>query len=85
MIQALISDIHGNPAALKAVMADMEQSGAKRVICLGDVVGYGPYPGKCLDIVQSCGAVIMGNHEEALLYGAEKFQPTASARHRLDP
>jgi diadenosine tetraphosphatase ApaH/serine/threonine PP2A family protein phosphatase len=77
MIQALISDIHGNLAALKAVMADMEQSGAKRIICLGDVVGYGPYPGKCLDIVQSCGAVIMGNHEEALLYGAENFNPRA--------
>lgn len=77
MIQGLISDIHGNLAALKAVIADMENSGAKRIICLGDVVGYGPFPGECLDLVQRCGAVLMGNHEEALLYGADNFNPRA--------
>lgn len=77
MIQGLISDIHGNFAALEAVLADMEQQGAKRVICLGDVVGYGPHPGECLDLVQRCGAVLMGNHEEALLFGAENFNPRA--------
>ena len=34
MIQGLISDIHGNLAALKAVFADMEAQGAERIICL---------------------------------------------------
>ncbi|TVR12566.1 MAG: metallophosphoesterase [Planctomycetota bacterium] len=77
MIQGLISDIHGNMAALEAVIADMEEGGAKRIICLGDVVGYGPFPGECLDMVQRCGAVLMGNHEEALLYGADNFNPRA--------
>lgn len=77
MIQGLISDIHGNYAALQAVIADMEAQGATRIICLGDVVGYGPHPGECLDMVQRCGAVLMGNHEEALLYGAENFNPRA--------
>ncbi len=77
MIQGLISDIHGNLAALNAVIADMEANGAERIICLGDVVGYGPYPGECLDLVRRCGAVLMGNHEEALIYGAENFNPRA--------
>lgn len=77
MILGLISDIHGNLAALKAVLADMESKGAERVLCLGDVVGYGPFPGECLDLVQRCGAVLMGNHEEALLFGAENFNPRA--------
>lgn len=77
MILGLISDIHGNMAALNAVIADMEENGAERVICLGDVVGYGPYPGECLDLVRRCGAVLMGNHEEALLFGAENFNPRA--------
>src|SRR5580700_4170582 len=77
MIQGLISDIHGNLAALTSVIADMEENGAERVICLGDVVGYGPYPGECLDLVRRCGAVLMGNHEEALLFGAENFNPRA--------
>lgn len=77
MILGLISDIHGNLSALRAVIADMEARGAERIICLGDVVGYGPYPGECLDLVKRCGAVLMGNHEEALLYGAENFNPRA--------
>lgn len=77
MIIGLISDIHGNLSALEAVLADMEQRGAERVLCLGDVVGYGPFPGECLDLVQRCGAVLMGNHEEALLFGAESFNPRA--------
>jgi predicted phosphodiesterase len=77
MILGLISDIHGNLAALNQVIADMEENGAEKVICLGDVVGYGPYPGECLDLVRRCGAVLMGNHEEALLFGAENFNPRA--------
>lgn len=77
MILGLISDIHGNLAALKAVLADMESKDAERVMCLGDVVGYGPFPGECLDLVQRCGIVLMGNHEEALLFGAENFNPRA--------
>lgn len=77
MIIGLISDIHGNLAALEAVLADMEKRGAERVLCLGDVVGYGPFPGECLDLVRRCGAVLMGNHEEALLFGAENFNPRA--------
>lgn len=77
MILGLISDIHGNLAALRAVIADMEANGAERIICLGDIVGYGPYPGECLDLVQRCGAVLMGNHEEALLFSADNFNPRA--------
>jgi len=77
MIQGLISDIHGNLTALERVIEDMEANGAERIICLGDVVGYGPFPGECLDLVRRCGAVLMGNHEEALLYGAENFNPRA--------
>lgn len=77
MILGLISDIHGNLTALKSVIGDMEANGAQRIICLGDVVGYGPFPGECLDLVRRCGAVLMGNHEEALLFGAENFNPRA--------
>lgn len=77
MLYGLISDIHGNYEALRSVIEDMDAQGAERIICLGDVVGYGPQPGECLDLVQRCGAVLMGNHEEALLFGAENFNPRA--------
>ena len=46
---------------------------AERVLCLGDVVGYGPQPGECLDLLAHADFLIMGNHEEAVLHGAENF------------
>ena len=42
MKYAIISDIHANPAALERVLADAKQFGAEKVVCAGDVVGYGP-------------------------------------------
>lgn len=64
----LISDIHSNLEALQAVLADTERVGVDRLVCLGDVVGYGPDPDACLDLVaQSCDAVVRGNHDEAVL------------------
>jgi predicted phosphodiesterase len=77
MIYAVISDIHGNLAALQAVLKDMVTNGAERVLCLGDVVGYGPQPGECLDLLAHADFLIMGNHEEAVLHGAENFNPRA--------
>ena len=41
---AIISDIHGNFEALKSVYADIQQNGVDRLVCLGDMVGYGPEP-----------------------------------------
>src|SRR3954465_10330351 len=52
---AIISDIHANIEALTAVLADIDARGLKQIICLGDVVGYGPNPLECMDIVmQRC-------------------------------
>ena len=48
---AIISDIHSNIEALTVVLADIEQRGIKTIYCLGDVVGYGPDPKPCLDLV----------------------------------
>jgi diadenosine tetraphosphatase ApaH/serine/threonine PP2A family protein phosphatase len=68
---ALISDVHGNHEALLAVMADMDKRGnVDRVICLGDIVGYGPDPVKCLDTLQTMAnfdCMILGNHDAAIL------------------
>ena len=41
---AVLADIHGNLEALDAVLADLQQQGADRIICLGDNIGYGPDP-----------------------------------------
>lgn len=65
---ALISDIHANLEALTAVLAHCDEEGAERIICLGDVIGYGANPVECLDLVaQRCEVTLMGNHEYAAL------------------
>lgn len=75
--RALISDIHGNIEALKVVMDHIKSQGITKVLCLGDVVGYGPNPDQCMDVVKDCEFILMGNHEEAVLYGAFGFNPSA--------
>jgi len=71
---AIISDIHSNLEALLAVLADIEQRGIQEIICLGDVVGYGPNPKECLDLVRErCRVTLMGNHDHALLYEPTNF------------
>jgi diadenosine tetraphosphatase ApaH/serine/threonine PP2A family protein phosphatase len=64
---AVLSDIHGNLEALEAVLADVEHAGVDAIHSLGDVVGYGPNPGACIEIVQGRAAVsLLGNHDAAV-------------------
>ncbi len=64
---AIISDIHSNLAALEAVLADIEARKCDRILCLGDIVGYGPNPSECVDLLRRRSDVtIMGNHDEAI-------------------
>ncbi len=78
MPTAVISDIHANAAALRAVLADIDSKGITRIICLGDVIGYGPRPLECVDLVaQRCEWSLMGNHDFAVLYEPTNFNPGA--------
>lgn len=75
---AVISDIHANLEAFEAVLADIEDRGAERILCLGDIVGYGPDPGPCLSLArQHCAVVLRGNHDMAVLTQALGFNPAA--------
>ncbi|MBA4150136.1 MAG: metallophosphoesterase family protein [Verrucomicrobia bacterium] len=63
---AVLSDIHGNLEAFEAVMADISKQQCDRIICLGDVVGYGPDPGECIRILADARIpCIKGNHDQA--------------------
>jgi predicted phosphodiesterase len=67
MRYAIISDVHANLEALERVLADARSCGAERIVCLGDVVGYGPRPAETLARVRSaCAAVVAGNHDDAV-------------------
>ena len=61
---AVLSDIHANWQALEAVLDDLPA--VDQVVCLGDVVGYGADPVRCLDHVRAQGwPVLVGNHDRA--------------------
>src|SRR5262245_42431963 len=74
---AILSDIHGNLEALRAVLADAERNGAQEIYCLGDVVGYGPNPRECLDLVLGFRVTVLGNHDLGALFDPVGFSPTA--------
>ena len=77
MRRAILSDIHGNFAALEAVLADVASQGCEQILCLGDVVGYGPDPQRCVDEVAKFDACILGNHDLAALFDPEGFSSAA--------
>ncbi len=79
---AIVSDIHANLEALEVVLADIRKKMIKEIICLGDIIGYGPNPRECLQQLMHCKVVLMGNHEEAVLYYGEDFNP--KAREAID-
>jgi diadenosine tetraphosphatase ApaH/serine/threonine PP2A family protein phosphatase len=76
-VYAIISDIHSNIEALDAVLSDIAAHAVDRIVCLGDVIGYGPNPRECLDVVARCEFVLIGNHEAGLLQVAEDFNDRA--------
>jgi predicted phosphodiesterase len=67
MKYAVLSDIHANPEALGHVLKDAEACGVQQIVCLGDIVGYGPLPAEALRLVrESCSVVLAGNHDDAV-------------------
>jgi predicted phosphodiesterase len=76
-VKALISDIHSNLEALQAVLEDITKQNVPEVYCLGDIVGYGPNPRECVDLVMKCKIVLLGNHDQGAMFDPEGFNPSA--------
>ncbi len=77
----ILSDIHANLEALEAVLEDATGL-YQQIVCLGDVVGYGPNPNETtLWVRENCAAVIRGNHDRACagLDDLRFFNPVARA------
>lgn len=82
MRYAIVSDIHANLPAWKAVLRDIRANGADQIICLGDVVGYGPMPRPVLDDVNEHVAhMVIGNHDAVVCgrFDENCFSETARA------
>lgn len=68
MAIALISDIHANIEALEAVFKSIGQYDVESICCLGDIVGYGPNPNECVNLIrEKCAHVLIGNHDYAAI------------------
>ncbi|MAB83265.1 MAG: hypothetical protein CMJ24_07500 [Phycisphaerae bacterium] len=78
----VVSDIHGNAIAFMAVLNELGRRGVDELYCLGDIVGYGPSPARCLDLALTyCDVLVRGNHDEAVFIESvqAKFNPIAWA------
>lgn len=63
----MISDVHSNLVALEAILAAIDASPPDEIWCLGDVVGYGPRPNECCEIVAARAEICLGgNHDLAV-------------------
>ena len=76
-MRALISDIHSNFEALQAVLQDIQKHPVEEIYCLGDIVGYGPNPRECVDLVMQCKVVLLGNHDQGAMFDPDGFNPSA--------
>jgi diadenosine tetraphosphatase ApaH/serine/threonine PP2A family protein phosphatase len=75
---AILSDIHANFESLEAVIQDLSKQNVDRVVCLGDVIGYGVNPREVLKKCHMFQFLLRGNHEDGLLFHAFDFNPDAS-------
>ncbi len=86
MRYAILADIHSNLEALRTVLEHLkQQGGADAFWCLGDIVGYGPDPEECLQLLRELGTLsIAGNHDWAATGDIDitDFNPDAAAAAR---
>ena len=64
---AVISDLHSNIEALKAVLNDIDEKLVDMIVCAGDLVGYLPFPNEVIDLVRRRNITcVMGNYDDAI-------------------
>lgn len=65
---AVISDIHGNLYALMRVLEDIEDKKVDTIICLGDLVGYGPHPNEVIAMIKRRNIICLkGNYDASVV------------------
>lgn len=71
----IISDVHSNIDALKKVFEEFDKRGVEKYICIGDVIGIGPFPKECVSFLMEKYekdkflSYVRGNHENYLING----------------
>ena len=76
----IVSDVHSNLEALEVALGWLKAQAVDEIVCLGDVVGYGPDPNGCCELVRrSASTTLLGNHDAAVVgaMSTEFFAPLA--------
>ena len=82
---AVISDIHSNLAALKKSLEYIHDVKPDKIVCLGDIVGYGPRPNECIEMIRdNCQISLMGNHDHAVLGLTDTYHFNQYAREAIN-
>ncbi len=77
----LISDVHANLAALRAVLAELDSLGVGRIVCLGDTAGYHAEVNECCELVRARAELcLLGNHDAYLAH--DQACPRSSSANR---
>lgn len=78
----IISDIHGNLPAFRTVLDDLPD--VEHVVCLGDIVGYYPWPKECLNLTQErCTLILQGNHDRDVRDPRHRYKYNRQAQNAL--
>ncbi|MCK5849995.1 MAG: metallophosphoesterase family protein [Kiritimatiellae bacterium] len=85
MIYAIVSDIHANLQAWHAVLDDMQKYGPDSILCLGDIVGYGPMPAQVLESVcDNVDEIVIGNHDAVVCGRSDSENFNDNAKRVID-
>jgi putative phosphoesterase len=85
----IISDVHSNAEALKAVLNEFERRDVEKIICLGDTIGLGAHPEECIQLLEDqlrqgrILSAVRGNHEEYLLNKLPVHNHNDSSKSKL--
>ena len=81
----VLSDIHSNLEALTAALEALDGEGVDEILCCGDIVGYGPQPNECIELLKQHHVIaVQGNHDAATLFRKELSRLNKAARRAIN-
>ena len=84
MLTGILGDIHGNIDAFEATLEVLRKHRVERIICTGDIVGYGACPRECIDLVRQLGIPsVLGNHDQYTTEIGGNWAIRPSAKHAI--
>jgi predicted phosphodiesterase len=82
MRYGVLADVHANLPALEAALGVLAAEGIERLLCAGDIVGYGPWPDACLSRLEEAGAAVVAGNHDLIVTGALPLTRTSPLARR---